>query len=101
MGVGLDDPSGSAGSPKRHICQLCFKAFGAPSDLVRHMRTHTGEMPFVCEFCNRGFKQKNSLKRHYLVHTGEKPWECPVCFQRFQEKAKMKNHCARVHDFVD
>lgn len=40
-------------------CSLCEKRFDRPSNLERHMRTHTGDAPFACDEpgCGKRFKQ--------------------------------------------
>lgn len=30
-----------------HKCRICLKIFQKPSQLMRHIRVHTGERPFV------------------------------------------------------
>ncbi|VDP71731.1 unnamed protein product [Echinostoma caproni] len=53
----------------RHVsCCICLHRFGSQQDLQRHMRSHTGERPFVCPDCGKEFSLKHSMHRHYRVH---------------------------------
>jgi hypothetical protein len=56
--------------PKRYLCDQCPKRFHQRSNLLTHLRTHTGEKPFVCphENCGRKFTQSSNLRRHLQVH---------------------------------
>lgn len=44
-------------------CNVCQKAFGSIYKLSRHLRTHTGEKPYVC-FCGDRFGRSDVLRTH-------------------------------------
>nr|CAD7395675.1 unnamed protein product [Timema poppensis] len=48
----------------RYHCQYCGRAFSRWNALRLHIRTHTGEKPYVCEVCNRAFAQKGDMRKH-------------------------------------
>ncbi|XP_047741758.1 longitudinals lacking protein, isoforms H/M/V isoform X16 [Hyalella azteca] len=48
----------------KHMCGFCNKKFNTPSKLARHVRTHTGERPYLCPQCDQRFNQKEILHRH-------------------------------------
>ncbi|XP_076462211.1 zinc finger protein 367-like [Babylonia areolata] len=76
-------------------CDICNRIFPREKSLQAHMRTHTGERPYVCDFpgCSKAFCQSGQLKTHQRLHTGEKPFACCVdgCSSRFTHANR---HCS-------
>jgi uncharacterized Zn-finger protein len=77
----------SAGAPKsfkekgKHVCQFCKKTFPRSANLIRHVRTHTGEQPYSCSYCDRSFSISSNLQRHIRnIHNREKPFKCKISF---------------------
>jgi len=50
----------------------CLFSFCRPEHLKRHIRTHTGERPFICEYCAKSFPRRDTLKLHLKTHTEHK-----------------------------
>ncbi|PRD31517.1 UNVERIFIED_CONTAM: zinc finger protein Gfi-1b [Trichonephila clavipes] len=49
-------------------CAFCDYDSYLKSDLVKHLRKHTGEKPFVCKYCGKGYTQKHNLVTHERKH---------------------------------
>ena len=51
---------------KMWICQFenCGKMFGSRTMMVRHLRTHTKEKPFICVYCGLQSTRKDNLRQH-------------------------------------
>jgi len=68
-------------------CHTCNRVFPREKSLQAHIRTHTGEKPYICNFagCTKRFTQSGQLRTHQRLHTGEKPFACRYqgCDNRF------------------
>ena len=72
-------------------CLLCGKTFKNKSKLKQHSAIHQ-DRTFCCEFCIKKFHNKYGLARHVRTHTGEKPYICVVCSRGFTEKTHLEKH---------
>lgn len=62
-----------SGLPKRktHFCTFCPYQTYLKHDMVKHVRTHTGERPFACEMCGKRFSRKDRLQSHIKTHNAD------------------------------
>ncbi|XP_066948879.1 longitudinals lacking protein, isoforms H/M/V-like isoform X24 [Macrobrachium rosenbergii] len=51
-----------------------------------------------CVVCGRGFGRLEDLRRHVRTHTGEKPYLCPMCSFRAAVKSSVYRHMRTVHN---
>ena len=83
-------------------CNVCPRSFKKPSDLVRHIRTHTKEKPFKCDECGKAFTVVSTLNTHKKIHlrpskqNAPDAIKCHICAKTFLSKNALKTHM-RLH----
>ncbi|PZC76137.1 hypothetical protein B5X24_HaOG205108 [Helicoverpa armigera] len=62
---------------KRYHCDQCPKRFKRRRLLEYHIKaTHTGERPLKCGLCQLSFVYPEHYKKHVRTHSGERPYVC-------------------------
>ncbi|XP_007937416.1 zinc finger protein ZFPM1 [Orycteropus afer afer] len=67
--------------PNERVCPFpqCRKSCPSASSLEIHLRSHSGERPFVCLICLSAFTTKANCERHLKVHTDTLNGVCHSC----------------------
>ncbi|XP_052862821.1 zinc finger protein 883-like [Anopheles cruzii] len=79
----------------QHKCPHCPGKFALQSYLKDHIRTHTGEKPFMCKVCSKTFHAASSLHAHKKIHNKDQH-KCPKCPDKFALRSRLKDHI-RTH----
>ena len=66
--------------PFKDICNHVAKF---RNNIRSHIRTHTGERPYLCNFCEKTFVREDTCNQHMLTHSEMGGVPCRYCHRRY------------------
>lgn len=87
------------GKPRKgHLCLYCGKLYSRKYGLKIHMRTHTGYKPLKCKVCFRPFGDPSNLNKHVRLHAeGNTPYRCDYCGKVLVRRRDLERHVKSRH----
>ncbi|KAG0729654.1 Zinc finger protein 16 [Chionoecetes opilio] len=83
-------------------CDLCPRHFMTTSELRLHQVVHSSEKKHLCDICGKAFKHEYTRDKHTkTVHRDDREHMCPQCGTLFKAKAYLDQHLAHVHTTKD
>ena len=78
-------------------CEICAYVTPYPCRMKVHMRSHSGEKPFMCSLCSHRSTTRGNLKVHLKTHAKEAPlYVCPRCAFGCQDQSTFSKHMCEV-----
>lgn len=71
---------------RNYVCTFCGKESQKKTNIISHVRVHTGEKPFQCRVCHRFFSQSSNLRSHMITHIrpeDQKTWKFNIAVVTF------------------
>lgn len=83
---------------KKFECQQCGVKAPNQNTLKRHMdHIHNQVRNFVCPQCGKAFYRQYVLNIHLRTHSGDTPYVCDVCQRRFVHRRIYVDHMRKQH----
>ncbi|KAJ9577987.1 hypothetical protein L9F63_025154 [Diploptera punctata] len=81
---------------KPYKCDKCDYSATQHGHLITHLRIHTGQKPYKCDKCDYSATVHSNLIRHLRIHTGQKPYKCDKCDYSATHHSNLIRHL-RIH----
>lgn len=86
-------------SKQGHLCIYCGKLYSRKYGLKIHIRTHTGFKPLKCRYCFRPFGDPSNLNKHVRLHVqGNSLYKCKICGKILIRRRDLQRHMQTKHD---
>ncbi|KAI5705880.1 hypothetical protein M8J75_002658 [Diaphorina citri] len=67
---------------KKYMCELCGAEFAQWATLYNHKFTHN-DIKFKCNYCEKVYNNPSNLQRHIKTHTDNSLYICEICGKDF------------------
>lgn len=85
-------------SKQGHLCIYCGKLYSRKYGLKIHIRTHTGFKPLKCKYCFRPFGDPSNLNKHVRLHVQSNTlYKCNICEKILVRRRDLQRHMQTRH----